>query len=325
VFNTPPRSSSNFNMLSMFVTTAEKPLIHMDALLPDEILRLSPSEKVGISGEDEFKHRALGCDFICQACVALQLPVIATITGQNILHRFFYRRSLLDFDVFTVSMGSVTVAAKAVDSQIACRDVLSTFFSIYLRRKEMENSTLSVGSEQFIKWKNELQAVEMFILKELGFCIYQTMQHPHELITSLVKTLQCEELTKQAIECVNECMRTDLPLRRSAPDIAAAAIYVAADVENYALPDDHSWYVSAGIPDHANLRKLADEILLLKSKNKEILQWIEPLKASSIVSACFSNANPANANANTVSVPVAVLPPGRDRVSRFQNLDPAYR
>jgi hypothetical protein len=44
-------------------------------------------------------------------------------TGQLLLHRFFYRKSLTRFDVFTVAMGCVLLASKVEEKPRILREV----------------------------------------------------------------------------------------------------------------------------------------------------------------------------------------------------------
>jgi hypothetical protein len=61
-------------------------------ILPSYVLeRGTPSCLDGVSAEEEKRHRVFGCELIAQAVTVLRLPHVVAVTGQNILHRFFYR------------------------------------------------------------------------------------------------------------------------------------------------------------------------------------------------------------------------------------------
>ncbi len=60
-------------------------------LFPPEKLSDSPSRKDGIETDVEKIHRIWGCELIQEAGILLQLPQVVMVTGQNILHRFFFR------------------------------------------------------------------------------------------------------------------------------------------------------------------------------------------------------------------------------------------
>lgn len=62
------------------------------SLLPDDYAYAdTPSMSSGMSKEDETLHRVFGCASIQQAGELLRLRQTAMITGQNLLHRFYYR------------------------------------------------------------------------------------------------------------------------------------------------------------------------------------------------------------------------------------------
>ena len=63
-------------------------------LLPEATLTASPSRLDGITEEEENQHRILGCEMVQEAGILLRLPQVVMATGQNILHRFFYRLDL---------------------------------------------------------------------------------------------------------------------------------------------------------------------------------------------------------------------------------------
>ena len=84
-------------------------------LLPESILSApTPSAKDGVSAAVERAHRSWGCLLACEAGVLLQLPQVVQATAQNLLQRFYWRKSLKDprFDAFTVAMTCVFLATK---------------------------------------------------------------------------------------------------------------------------------------------------------------------------------------------------------------------
>ena len=97
----------------------------MSVLLPLCRLESSPSKKDGIDAQTETLHRVFGCELIQEAGILLKLPQVVMVTGQNILHRFFYRKSLKRFDSFTVAMGSLLLASKVEEKPKLLREVMS--------------------------------------------------------------------------------------------------------------------------------------------------------------------------------------------------------
>ena len=90
---------------------------HISVLLPKSILAgPTPSGRDEVTPEDEKLHRLWGCTLICEAGCLLKLPQVVMVTGQNVFHRFFWRKSLKDarFDAFSVAMACTFLSTKVL-------------------------------------------------------------------------------------------------------------------------------------------------------------------------------------------------------------------
>ena len=64
----------------------------LPSTLPSFILsQPTPSFNDGIDSKIEKLHRIYGCELIQEAGILLRLPQVVMVTGQSILHRFYYR------------------------------------------------------------------------------------------------------------------------------------------------------------------------------------------------------------------------------------------
>ena len=81
--------------------------------------------------------------------------------------------------------------------------------------------------------------IERYILKELGFSLYNIIDHhPHKYILYFIKLLNGNEiLANYSWKCLNDSMRLDISLKYDAPIIACAAIYLASHYIGYVLPE----------------------------------------------------------------------------------------
>ena len=143
-----------------------------DVLLPDEILRESPSAKDGVAAEVELAHRAWGAELVQEAAILLRLPQVVACTAQNLFHRFLYRKSLRRFDAFAVAMGALFLAAKIEERPKRLRDVLLVFYHAHRKRKGLPHKVLEVGGVRYQTWQDALVKTERHLLKELGFMFY---------------------------------------------------------------------------------------------------------------------------------------------------------
>jgi cyclin L len=244
-------------------TMAEDDSSNASILLPDSILDFSPSLKDKIDPTEELLYRVYGCELIQEAGILLKLPQVVMATGQNIFHRFFYRKSLERFDSFTVAMGSILLASKIEEKLKYLRDIIFVFHHIYQRRKGLKLKPLELGGVRYTEWKNELITMERYLLKELGFSFYNILDHPHKYILYYVKLLDgTSELSQIAWNYLNDSLRLDLSLRYPAEDIACAAIYMAARKCGFSLPDNPPWW-SLMVDDKNRLLLICDRILEL--------------------------------------------------------------
>jgi cyclin L len=139
---------------------------HRVVLLPQEILQAPPSKAHGVEWETEAQHRAWGCELIQEAGVLLRLPQVVMCTGQTLLQRFYYRKSLTKFDAFSVAMGCVLLAAKLEETMgtTRMRDVVMVFHRMYLRRRGLPIEFLELGGSVYAELKSEVSNLHCNLL-----------------------------------------------------------------------------------------------------------------------------------------------------------------
>lgn len=126
---------------------------HVNILLPDEITKISPSRRDNIDEDVEIRHRVFGCELIQHAGILLKCPQVVMVTAQNILHRFFYRKSLLRYDALSIAMGALLLASKIEEKSRILREVLMVFHRIYQRRRGFQCTPLELGGLEYNAWK----------------------------------------------------------------------------------------------------------------------------------------------------------------------------
>jgi len=262
------------------------------SVLPAAVLDQSPSLRAGVAGPMERLHRIFGCEVLQEAGILLELPQVVMVTAQSLLHRFYYRQSLLRFDVFAVAMGSLLLASKVEEQPKLVRDVIFVFYYVYhTRRKTANPKALDIGGRLYSQWKVEVVNMERLILKELGFCLYRVADHPHKYLLYFVRLLGgSNELAQVAWNYLNDSLRLDLCVRHAAKVLAATAIYMAARKIGHPLPPDQiapvggigggdapkPWFALLGT-DLDTMHDIANAILGLYHEKR--LDWVEPLCA----------------------------------------------
>lgn len=248
-------------------------------VLPHEILSSSPSFEDGVPAPVERAHRFFGCELIQEAGILLRLPQVAMATAQTLLHRFYYRKSLRDFDAFRVAIGCLFLAAKVEERPRRIKDVLSVFYVMFRRRKWRKTRArlqlLDVEGATFCKWRDWLVMVERQILIDMGFSIYNVTEHPHKYVLYYVKVLDgSKELAQRAWGYINDSLRIDLCVRFRAEEIACAAIFLASRALGISLPEDPAWHALFDV-DKKQLLRVSVAIMGLYTV--EHIDWVDPL------------------------------------------------
>ncbi|CEG47564.1 ania-6a type cyclin [Plasmopara halstedii] len=248
-------------------------------LLPTPSLARSPSLEDGVPPAVERMHRSFGCELIQEAGVLLRLPQVVMATAQTLLQRFFYRKSLRQFDAFRVAVSCLFLAAKVEEKPKRIKDVVSVFYAMYRRRKwhcsTVAQQLVDLDGATFSQWRMWLIMVERQVLIDLGFSIYSITEHPHKYVLYYVKVLDGRSaLAQQAWGYINDSLRTDLCVRYKAQAIACAAIFLASRFLKVALPENPPWYK---LFDVNKSQLYAVSIVIMGLYKQEKLQWVEPL------------------------------------------------
>lgn len=202
-------------------------------------------------------------------------------TAQNLLQRFFYRKSLTKFDAFSVAMACMLLAMKIEEDPRSPRAVVLVFHRMFERRIGVEPSGV-ISPESMKVLKDEMLRVELHVLKELGFGFYNIMDHPHKFILYYLKVLELDfegDVSQRAWNYVNDSLRTDLSLRFRSEMIACAAIYMASRSLGIKLPDNPPWWVLFNA-DLKVMGEVCNTILALYQRPK--VTFLEPLCEGSI-------------------------------------------
>lgn len=216
-----------------------------NCIMPPEILDVTPSMKDGLDRDRENDFRKWGCELIQVAGLLLRLPQTAMATGQVILQRFFYVKSLVHHDMETNAMAAMFLAAKIEECPRRLRDVINVCDHIKQKNaKKTDIAPMDYFSTAYFNIKNNVIKAERRILKELGFCVH--VKHPHKIIITYLQILEHQQnaaLARAAWNYMNDSLRTDVFVRFSPDIIACACIFLAARFEKINLPMKPPWWI----------------------------------------------------------------------------------
>ena len=205
----------------------------------------TPSRKDGIDKLQEFNMRVYGCEFVRRCGVSLKLSQAAIATGQVLLHRFYFKKSMKKFDVKRIAATSIWLASKLEESPRKIRDIVNVMTRVEQRLdKKKDLSVLDVYSHEFEDMKEDLIRKERHMLREFGFVV--KMEHPHKFVLNYLQILdlaESKELTQKAVNHTNDSLQTTLCVRFNAETIACASIYLAARNMKVRLPENPQWWL----------------------------------------------------------------------------------
>lgn len=217
-------------------------------LVSDEESAQTPSRKDEIDETQEFNARLFGCEFVRRCGRMLKLNQSCIATGQVLLHRFYFKKSLKKFDVKRMAATSIWLASKLEESPRKLRDVVNVLVRVEERmegKKSSETVVLDVYSDRFEDIKEDLVRKERHMLKEFGFVI--KIEHPHKFVLNYLQILSLAEnkqLMQKALNHTNDALHTTICVRFNSETIACASIYLAAREMNVALPENpHQWWL----------------------------------------------------------------------------------
>ncbi|XP_057303977.1 cyclin-L2-like [Hydractinia symbiolongicarpus] len=246
-----------------------------NCILPSENLDETPSMKDGLDRDTENELRIFGCELIQTAGLLLRLPQVAMATGQVLLQRFYYTKSLVKHEVEVSAMAAIFLAAKIEESPRRIRDVINVYEHVKQNMLKKPCVPMDFLGNHYYNLKNAVIKAERIILKVLGFCVH--VKHPHKIIITYLQILDLEKnanLARTAWNYMNDGLRTDVFVRFSPDIIACACIFLAARTIKINLPLRPPWWQLFDAP-YEDIEDIALSILRLYSKPKVDITRLE--------------------------------------------------
>lgn len=215
-----------------------------NCIIPFEKIDETPSMKDGLDRDTENELRVFACELIQIGGILLKLPQVAMATGQVILQRFYYCKSMVKHDVEVSAMAALFLAAKIEESPRRLRDVINVCNHIKQKWTHKSISPMDYFSNVYFNMKNNIIKAERRILKELGFCVH--VKHPHKIIITYLQILELEKnvaLARKAWNYMNDSLQSDCFVRYTPEKIACACIFLAARSLKLNLPQRPPWWI----------------------------------------------------------------------------------
>ncbi|CDR97670.1 cyclin 4, putative [Babesia bigemina] len=202
-----------------------------------------------VDSETDRILRNYGCDLIQKAGILLQLNGVTIATGQTILHKFYFKRTLREFDIRAGSASACFLAAKLEENMRKAKDVARVFD--YLINNEDERRCPTIHLDEILS--DEILRIEREILVEFGFRMGGLLVCPHRYILQYVFALfrnvgeysanGVNDVAQRAWGYLNDSMRTTLCCTTTPSVIAVGCIYMAATSLGIPLHKVDGWFV----------------------------------------------------------------------------------
>ncbi|KFG58238.1 putative cyclin 4 [Toxoplasma gondii RUB] len=291
-------------------------------LPPQKLLKVPPSVREGISPEVELEQRVYGCHLIQKAGILLKLEAVSIASAQTILHRFFFRRSLKQFDVRRVATAALLLACKLEEDPHRVMHLIGVIHLLSqmedcpekaLTEDNLDDFLIAFDSQEYELFRMDVFRCERYILRELGFMVSQTLVHPHRYILQYIHALfkgnfvPTSQLSQRAWGYLNDSMRTTLCCEVQPAVIAVGSIFLAACDLGIPLPKETGWHELFDV-SWEDVAKVCDAILSLYTRPlPSYVKLAEPLKPSkpSLVAHSASKVPPPEASSSASGVAAA--------------------
>ncbi|PFH36611.1 putative cyclin 4 [Besnoitia besnoiti] len=291
-------------------------------LPPQKLLKCPPSVRDGLSPEVEREQRVYGCHLIQKAGILLKLEAVSIASAQTILHRFFFRRSLKQFDVRRVATAALLLACKLEEDPHRVLHLVGVIHLLSqlednpekaLSEDNLDEFLVASDSQEYELFRMDVFRCERYILRELGFMVSQTLVHPHRYILQYIHALfkgnfvPTSQLSQRAWGYLNDSMRTTLCCEVQPAVIAVGSIFLAACDLGIPLPQETGWHDLFDV-SWEDVTKVCDAILSLYTRPlpsyvKLAEEPLKPSKPSPVAHARPSAKQTADASAASAGAP----------------------
>ena len=227
-----------------------------------EDVKNTPSRSKNVDEETEFLQRVYGALLIRSSCLLLKSPVSVVITAQTLLHRFYTKKSLTEYDVKLVATACIVLACKLEEKDRKRRDVLNSVRRAVQRIEKKPRVVLPINTPEYEISKTDAKNMEMVLLREFGFFAHVSPPHPFAYTLGIHLNLSDESMKRTWTLC-NDSAMTALCVRFKPQIVACGCILLAARELGIALPSRPPWYRLVDGATKENLEVIAQTILAL--------------------------------------------------------------
>lgn len=221
-------------------------------LFTDEEISETPSRLCGVSAESEHRILARTAKFLQECSRELLIPQLTISVALTFFQRFYMLESMTVHQPPKVAAACLFLACKVQETHKRLKDII--YWTVKVRTRNTEDFPdgldLHEDSPGYYDEKSAILDKEREVLRVLNFDL--TCDHPYKHLWTLnkcfVKTSQDTDeaknerfdkraVTQSAWNFINDSFRLYLHVRYDPREIATAALYLAAKLHKFPLPD----------------------------------------------------------------------------------------
>jgi len=200
-------------------------------LLPPQILENSPSRADAVREEDEKTYRRRTAIFMERAGEFLKFPRLTIATAQVFFHRFYALQSFKKYKRFEIAVTCLFLSGKVEEHPRKLEHVICMCHQLWNKHSA---PTLKSDTAEYEAMRQTILKCERVLLHTIAFDL--CVKHPYKNLIDTVKLLHQskliddkskKEFAQNALNFLNDSMRTSLCLQYDPQKIASAAIYLA--------------------------------------------------------------------------------------------------
>lgn len=210
-------------------------MFQRNSIVSIQNFKKSPSSLHNIDYDLEWKIRSKACLVIQKSCIILKLKQATAATAQILLQRFYYVKSLKDYDIQDIILGALFLSCKVEENQVSSKDLIKVL-------DFMINNSSPQSSLNYYSTKEKMEKSELIILINLGFKV--SVYHPHGFLLNILNSLGLisnQTIVQACINYLNDALLTHVYVVYSPVTIACGSIFLACRENSVKL--HQKWYI----------------------------------------------------------------------------------
>jgi cyclin L len=226
-------------------------------LFTAEEVEMTPSRVDGVSAQTEGRIIARTARFLQECCRELMIPQLTVSVALKFFQRFYMLESMAEHKPLQLAAACLFLSCKVQETRMSLKDIIYWTVKVRTRntRDYPDGQDINEDSPGYYDEKTAILDKEREVLRVLNFDM--TCDHPYKHLWTLNKYFlkpsppnsglpDERAVTQSAWNFINDSFRLYVHVRYDPRVIATAALFLAAKLHNYPLPDGAGTHPETG-------------------------------------------------------------------------------